>query len=142
MKLHSTIYTSRPSRELGPFEVLSILDVSRRNNERAAVTEVSFCSSLSFVQVLEGPHANVMATFQRICQDTRHVQVRELWSGEVEERQFPGWYMRSTDQAETRAMDFDGLGAAELDDAEIREVVRELGGRASARWIGERRPAR
>ena len=142
MKLFCAIYTSRPAGPQHAFEVMSILETSRRNNQRDDVSGVLFCNASTFVQLLEGPAVAVNTTFQRICRDERHTDVRLLWYGEVQERQFPGWYMRSLGPAEAQAVDFDKLGSGELDEDEIRDLVSDLGGRASARWLGERRPGR
>ena len=136
--MYCTIYISRPIRPLDPFELLGILEVSRRNNERVDVTGVLFCNAQRFLQVLEGPEESVEATFQRIRSDARHDDVRVLWSGMVEERQFPGWYMRSLDRSEAVAVDFDSLDREQLAEGEVRDLVTELGGRASTRWLGER----
>ena len=47
----------------------------------------------SFIQILEGPPEKVEDTFERICCDFRHVDVRLIDLVNVSERIFEGWDM-------------------------------------------------
>ena len=137
------IYTSRPTARvasLSGLQVLEILETSRRNNAAAEITGVLFCNARTFVQVLEGPEQSVSATLTRIVADNRHFDVKVLWRGTVAERLFPGWYMRSVEGAEGTHFRFDSVAADELDPTELHELVTELGGRPSARWLGDHPP--
>jgi len=64
----------------------NILMVSRRNNDLSGVTGLLFTDGTRFLQVLEGDHAAVSATFQRIQTDPRHHAVVVLSNREVDER--------------------------------------------------------
>ena len=46
------------------------------------------------MQLLEGRRDVVTAAFSRILHDDRHVDVVNLWSGDIDTRLFPGWSMR------------------------------------------------
>jgi hypothetical protein len=46
-----------------------------------------------FVQALEGPHASVEATYERIARDTRHRAAQVLTAEDVDCRCFKSWNM-------------------------------------------------
>ncbi len=74
-------------------EVDWILETSRRNNSRVAVTGALVFNAGMFAQVLEGARQDVEATFERIQRDERHGDVEVLASEEVQTRGFPNWSM-------------------------------------------------
>ena len=71
--LHRLVYYSRNCLEGTPEEISAgirhILETSRTNNRRAAVTGALMFNRTYFAQVLEGPRDAVEATFERIQQD-------------------------------------------------------------------------
>jgi hypothetical protein len=93
MREMQLIYASRP---FGYDELVlaGILSSARRNNSRDGITGALICREDLFVQLLEGRRDVVTATYARILQDDRHVDVVTLWSGDLEERLFPKWSMR------------------------------------------------
>ena len=70
-----------------------ILQVSRRNNERARVSGLLLFNGKRFLQLLEGPVALVEATYARILKDERHYAIVKLSERPIEEREFGGWDM-------------------------------------------------
>lgn len=70
-----------------------ILDVSRRNNARDAVTGLLYADGTRFLQVLEGDPDAVDAAFARILPDPRHRAVVVLSRREVAAREFGSWDM-------------------------------------------------
>lgn len=70
-----------------------MLAVSRRNNERIGVTDLLVSGGGRFLQVLEGPVSNVLATFDRIRADPRHFACLVLSSRSVDQRSFGEWSM-------------------------------------------------
>jgi hypothetical protein len=74
-------------------EVDSILEASRRNNSRGAVTGALIFNGGMFAQVLEGARNDIEATFERIQRDERHGDVEILAFEEVQGRSFPSWSM-------------------------------------------------
>ncbi|WP_298914764.1 BLUF domain-containing protein [uncultured Roseobacter sp.] len=87
------IYASRPfGYDLNM--LASILATSRERNARADITGALICRFDIFLQLLEGPKAQVESTFERICADDRHVDVLPLVSEPVEDRLFPQWAMK------------------------------------------------
>lgn len=95
--LYQLVYYSRNRVQREPVvlaqEIHSILDASRRNNARAAVTGALMFNAGCFGQVLEGPRTAVEAVFERIQQDDRHGDVSLLNISPVTERCFGTWSM-------------------------------------------------
>lgn len=50
-------------------------------------------SEWGFVQVLEGPNAELNATYSKVIKDTRHKNIIQLAEGNLEERLFSNWSM-------------------------------------------------
>ena len=50
-------------------------------------------TSQSFLQALEGEEAALSVTYERIANDSRHVNLRLLQDQEVTDRLFPDWTM-------------------------------------------------
>lgn len=114
--LHTLLYRSRATRELGERDLLPILMTSMRNNARVGVTGlllygpstplpppdpdappadtvVPFEGPGVFVQWLEGPEEAVQKTYERIDADARHTDVEILDRGTSDRRLFPHWSM-------------------------------------------------
>ncbi len=95
MPLLQVTYISRPfgfdSAMLG-----GILMDARRCNTRDGITGALICRADLYVQMLEGPAAEVEAAFARITRDDRHIDIRPLSRRAVasDARLFPGWAMR------------------------------------------------
>jgi hypothetical protein len=93
MALIQIIYASRPFG----FDsaILShILMQARRNNARDDITGALICRGDLYLQLIEGPEAEVAALYARIMRDDRHVEVTELLRRPVSDRIFPDWAMR------------------------------------------------
>lgn len=93
MTFTQLIYASRPFG-YDDLDLLTILSSARRNNVRDGITGALICREDLYMQLLEGPEAQVQAAYKRIEGDSRHTEVRLLWSGETEARLFPQWAMR------------------------------------------------
>jgi hypothetical protein len=93
MSLTQLIYTSRPFG-YDDLDLLTILSSARRNNVRDGITGALICREDLYMQLLEGPEALVQAAYKRILADSRHTEVRHVWSGEIQTRLFPEWAMR------------------------------------------------
>jgi hypothetical protein len=74
-------------------EVDKILEASRRNNSRVAVTGALIFNGGVFAQVLEGARNDIETTFERIQRDERHGDVEVLACEEAQSRGFPSWSM-------------------------------------------------
>lgn len=81
-----------------------VLITSTRRNRPEGITGLLFADGESFVQVLEGADAQVIACYERIVQDDRHSEVRLRSLTSIDTRSFPRWSMC-------------GLTLSDLDDA-------------------------
>jgi hypothetical protein len=88
-------YISTPRGAVTAPELAAIVDKSRRNNRRDAITGLLFHDGTRFLQALEGPDGKVRAAFARIKADPRHLGVVILSERQVEAREFGEWEMAS-----------------------------------------------
>lgn len=92
MSYHQLIYVSdlvgQDETQLGP-----ILESAVRHNKEDGITGMLLYSGGNFLQVLEGAHEKVRATYDRICQDPRHANAMLLLEQDVPERHFGDWSM-------------------------------------------------
>jgi hypothetical protein len=93
MRLSQMIYTSRPFG-FDDATLNGILLTARHHNTRDGISGALICRDDLYLQLLEGPHELVTATYARILRDDRHVEVVSLWSGDIDERLFANWAMR------------------------------------------------
>lgn len=70
-----------------------IAEGSAAQNRLSDVTGSLLFVDGAFIQILEGPPDEVEKTFERICCDFRHVDVRLIELINVSERLFEGWDM-------------------------------------------------
>lgn len=70
-----------------------LLEKARTNNEAQNVTGMLCFDGEHFVQILEGDIENVERLYNQICQDTRHDNIKQIYSGEITERNFNDWSM-------------------------------------------------
>ena len=95
--LHRLVYYSRNRLSGTPEEIAdqipAILATSQRNNAPVGITGALMFNSGCFAQVLEGPQAEIEATFERIQQDDRHGDVSLLDFSPIPHRFFPHWSM-------------------------------------------------
>jgi hypothetical protein len=116
--------------------VRDILAASRRNNPVLGVTGALLLSRGTFYQVLEGPIDAVETCFEFIHRDSRHRDVKVLYSKQLEFRNFPQWSMASSglsdDNGATSAIDGivdpDGLG-----NLLVKMMIRLIDGDSSQR---------
>ena len=87
------IYCSQATHDVSPDELVQLLEVSRRNNEKVGLSGMLLYSSQSFLQVLEGDAAALQQTYARIEADDRHVNLRLLLDADVAAPLFPDWTM-------------------------------------------------
>jgi hypothetical protein len=99
----------------------TILETSRKNNQRDGVTGMLCVFDSNFLQFLEGSPDAVTATFERIKRDARHGGIIELYEASIDGRLFAEWSMALTPQdgltseqmlacRDLRTANVDGLG--------------------------------
>lgn len=91
--MNRIIYCSQATHDFSPDELVALLDLSRRNNERVGLSGMLLYCSQSFLQVIEGDAEALASAYARIDADPRHGNVRVLFEGEVDSPLFPDWTM-------------------------------------------------
>ena len=99
-----------------------ILLDARRCNERDDITGALIARGDLYLQLLEGAEEKVLATYDRIIGDDRHVNVNQLVQRQVEARMFPGWAMRD-DPAESWVWSIDAVKEGAVERATDGEVL-------------------
>lgn len=92
--MYRLIYKSESAVPMNWRTVGTILAASTRNNDRDGLTGALLVGKKHFLQVLEGDFLPLNRTFQRICADPRHRDLRIIAFDAVEARLFPQWEMR------------------------------------------------
>ena len=109
------VYVSSAVRLFSDEELKELLRRSRINNARLGVTGMLLHDRGNFIQMLEGPGANVDKLYERIRADPRHTRMSTLLQGPLEKRQF-----------ETLAMGFDNCADLSVEDrAAYSDALRE-----------------
>ena len=135
------IYCSRATHPLDTGDLIVLLDVARSNNEARGVTGMLLYAEGTFLQLLEGPEAEVTEIFDRILSDPRHELLRVLFHEPVAEPQFTDWAMGFEDSEPAELARYlpgyvppPELGELALDDADVaRELLRDARTRESGR---------
>lgn len=87
------IYCSQATTDFSPDELVSLLELARRENSKSGLTGMLLYCSQSFLQVLEGDESALVATYERIEADDRHANLRLLLNVQAPTRLFPDWTM-------------------------------------------------
>ena len=107
-------------------ELLELLRSSRERNQRVDITGLLLYHEGNLLQVLEGPPADLLATFERIMVDPRHTGLIVLSKKTIEERQFAGWSMAFRNLDEDQAEELPGFSHF-LQSPSVRLPVKEEG---------------
>ncbi|MCA8974921.1 MAG: BLUF domain-containing protein [Planctomycetes bacterium] len=92
-ELLQLIYASASNVEFAEAELIELLQKSRRKNVQVDISGVLLYHAGAFVQVIEGPPAEVERLFASIKTDARHGDITLLDRRRVEERSFADWAM-------------------------------------------------
>lgn len=92
MGLTQIIYASQPFG-YDTSVLAGILLDARRCNKRDGITGALICRADIYLQMLEGPEAQVESALERIRGDDRHMDIRVLVSEPIETRMFGAWDM-------------------------------------------------
>ena len=104
--MYFLVYASSATKPFNEQELIELLNVSRRNNEKAEITGMLLYRDGNFMQYLEGPKENVLTSMTRISNDSRHHGIITLLQKETPIREFSDW-----------AMGFKSLNAETLEQA-------------------------
>jgi hypothetical protein len=94
---YSLAYESQASVPLTEPDLLDLLGRSRAKNARLGVTGILLYRRGTFLQVLEGPRAEVDELYATIARDSRHDEVSTVLVEDRRERRFPDWTMGFAD---------------------------------------------
>ena len=86
-------YVSTEAVKFSEEGLVTLLSEARNANADRDITGLLLYREGSFYQVLEGSESAVMATFRDIEGDPRHKEVRILFDGETDAREFADWRM-------------------------------------------------
>ena len=95
--LYSLAYESQASVPLTAPDLLDLLSRSRAKNARLGVSGILLYRQGTFLQVLEGPRAEVDELYATIARDPRHREVSTVLAEDRRERRFPDWTMGFAD---------------------------------------------
>lgn len=93
MQYYGIVYTSEATAYFNETALLSLLQESRHEHAKAAITGLLLYSEGQFMQVLEGPTDPLREYFGRIAADPRHGKLQLLANGPKPEREFHDWHM-------------------------------------------------
>ena len=102
MPLYRIVYFSKTTDDVDlSARYDQILETSRRNNARDAISGALVAGNGFYLQCLEGRRAAINQAFLRIAQDRRHDGVELLEAHPVHERLFAAWPMLFIDLHQT-----------------------------------------
>lgn len=133
MGIMQIIYSSRPFG-FDTAMLNGILSAARRCNQRDDVTGALICRRDIYLQMLEGPEKEVLATLERIKRDDRHLNISLRFCEPVPERMFANWDMLH-DPARSwlwSEAEISGGALERASSAEIRSVFSKLADRMAA----------
>lgn len=137
------IYASSASPQFHESEIPALLDAARARNASLDISGMLLYVEGSFFQILEGPEANVQATFDRIQSDPRHLRVTQIIREPIARRHFGEWTMGFSiagllDMGEiTGENDFftDASCFTRLDGGRAKKLLQAFG---SGRWRADK----
>ncbi len=87
-------YVSIASDDITPADIHAIETTAVRENRKRNVTGILLFNGRNFMQVLEGAPRDVLETYARLHDDTRHHGLIQIMHAAIETRAFPDWSMR------------------------------------------------
>ena len=112
--------------ELQESDLADILVASQENNRRAGLTGFLLYNGRNFLQLLEGPQAELVALMNRLARDWRHSGIVRLEDRPITARAFPEWAMQRIQLSATldgREDHFKSVLPANLDSQVQRTVL-------------------
>ena len=119
-------YVSTEAIKFSDEALVALLGEARSANTDRDVTGLLLYREGSFYQVLEGSESAVMATFHDIEGDPRHKEVRILFNGETDVREFADWKMGFLNLDGVDVETLSGFSDFMTRDAEPQEFLENL----------------
>jgi len=87
------VYCSVAIRPFGSKDIVDLLTLSRKNNEKLGITGMLLYIDETFFQVLEGDEESLHNLYKKIERDDRHTKVVKLIEEQINKRTFSRWSM-------------------------------------------------
>jgi hypothetical protein len=87
------IYMSSSKGIFDEQRLLDLLQLSKRENSRHAITGLLLHKDGSFIQVIEGEKRDIEQLYHNIENDRSHTGIMLLIKEPIQEREFPDWSM-------------------------------------------------
>jgi Sensors of blue-light using FAD len=107
--IFSLLYLSEGSIPFSKKDLRELLTKARENNTSLGITGMLVFKDGNFLQVLEGKKETVLALYEKIAQDTRHIRLMTLFQGVSSQRDFPDWSMGFHDLNSPESMNVPGF---------------------------------
>ncbi|MBU3003681.1 BLUF domain-containing protein [Paraglaciecola arctica] len=107
--MYQLIYVSDKIETFTPSDMEEILCKARKNNAQYGITGLLVELPEHFIQILEGTQDKVEFTFNLICEDIRHTNIRVLLAEKTRAREMESWDMGFSED----------LDPSQLDDARL-----------------------
>lgn len=91
--IHQLIYSSTATQEFWPEDLFNLVEKARSKNALRNITGMLLFYDGAFLQLLEGPEAEVQDVFALVQRDPRHKEIKVLLSQPAPAREFPNWTM-------------------------------------------------
>ncbi len=106
---YQLLYISAAKHEFSESELEQLLTAARTNNDALNVTGMLLYHEGSFIQALEGPQEQVEQLYKKIGTDSRHVETKVLYRGDVPDRNFKNWSMGFFRSSQSSAANLEGF---------------------------------
>lgn len=103
------VYVSSAVALFETADLVDVLEVSRRNNTRDAITGLLLYRGGNFMQLLEGDEDAVWRAHARITEDPRHRGIMTILQEPIEQRLFTDWSMAFGNLDDPAVASLDGI---------------------------------
>lgn len=86
--LTTIIYRSHAHNSISSTSFMEMVELANAHNSKRGVTGILLFNGVHFLQLLEGPQAQVNEIYSKICSDTRHFNIVELLNDVAPFRRF------------------------------------------------------
>lgn len=124
--LYHLCYASTQTRPMQGDDFVDILQTAYRTNAEHDVTGLLLHRIDSFLQVLEGRQADVLDVYHRICTDDRHRDIKLLFEGPTEAREFADWRMAFVNLTDVDIRELPAFSDFLISETEPRRFLEDL----------------
>lgn len=121
-RLIHLIYSSAARVDFPPQDLLALLAKSRTSNAARGITGMLLHVEGSFIQVIEGPEADIDQLFETIAADPRHGNITTIIRESIARRAFADWSMGFADVRLSDIGNADGFSAFLQEGASVLDL--------------------